>query len=122
MTVFAKAGSLWEITIRREKIGNYKRIKNRITPLHLPHLDQEIYITEDDKAILKNFSMRKSQTLSDLLTINRLEGSSIISSLEKLVNFGLVKRDWEKEEEIHAEAIYSLTHEGECIAQKKIQS
>ena len=58
--------------------------------------------------------------MGDLLTINTIEGSLIISSIEKLVNLGFVKRDWQKEEQMRTDVIYSLTHEGEYIAQKKM--
>lgn len=128
----ARKNSLWELRHRsreiklieqssteREKIGEYKTSKN---PTLMPQFmsKENLYMTDPDKAVLKNFSQKKNQTLGDLMTINAIDGSSIISSLEKLVNFGLVKRDWEKEEEMHTDVIYSITPEGEYVVQKKV--
>ncbi len=80
----------------------------------------DIYMTDSDTALLKNFLHKRHQTLGDLLTINTMDGSSTISSLDKLVSFGLVARDWEKESEMHVDAVYSLTTEGNYIVNQKL--
>lgn len=117
---FARSSNLWDLANKKRPIGEY-RIQNKKL-MHIPDFKskENLYITEYDRSVLKNFYQKKSQTLGDLLTINIIEGSLIISSLEKLVNLGLVKRDWEKEEEMHTDVVYSLTCEGEYIAQKKM--
>lgn len=78
----------------------------------------DIYMTEADKALLEIFLIKNHQTLGDLLTTNSMEGSSIISSLERLVSFGLIRRDWQKETELHTNTFYSLTQEGHYIGKK----
>ena len=56
--------------------------------------------------------------MSDILTSNIRDGSRIISSLEKLVELGFVKRDWEKELEMNSNIVYSLTPEGRYVVEK----
>ena len=138
----AKSSSLWELTfggeskekvrfrvdkekiaggrpmdLLRPSIGNYIILQNPITQTFQPKTD--IYMADGDRALLENFLSKRHQTLGDLLTINRMDGSSIISSLEKLVSFGLIRRDWEKEAELHIDVVYSLTPEGHYIATQK---
>ena len=122
----AKNNSLWEVSAKtspprqfrvdREKIGDYM-----IQQVQTHPIETDVYMTEEDKTLLKNFLSKRHQTLGDLLTINTVDGSSIMSSLEKLVSFGLVHRDWEKEEDLHIDVVYSLTAEGHYIVTQKIQ-
>ncbi len=117
----AKNKSLWSIAMGREKVGDYSSIET----FKKPHLSEfpskkDVYMTEADNIILKNFLSKKHQTIGELLTINNIEGSSIMASIEKLMSLGMIKRDWEKEEEMHTDVIYSLTYEGGYIAQNKL--
>ena len=80
----------------------------------------ELSITNYDREILKNFLENRQMSMGDLFTLNNIEGSQIVASLEKLVDFGLVKRDWDREVEMHIDVVYSLTPEGHHIATKNI--
>lgn len=116
--------SIWSITEgkRRVKqtcfrvdIGNVGKYISSRRPVNQK---TDVYMTEADKALLENFLIKNHQTLGDLLTANNMEGSSIVSSLERLVSFGLIRRDWQKETELHTNALYSLTQEGHYIGKK----
>ncbi len=134
----AKNRSLWELAKEkkssinllpagsradREKIGQYN-IESKIQIFEFPEIPEagEAYMTEADKILLRNFVSKKHQTMGDILTVNDMDGSAIISSLEKLVNLGLIKRNWEKEEEMHTDIIYSLTQEGHYIAMQRLKA
>ena len=113
--------TLWDLESQKmdlpSHIRNYKTLEwlsNKI--------DQKtnLSINLDDKTVLRNFLENRQMTLGDILTLNNLEGSRIISSLEKLVNFGLVRRDWNKEVEMHTDVVYSITPEGHYIATSKV--
>lgn len=76
---------------------------------------QQPYLTMYDTEVLKNFVRLTSQTLSDILTNNSMEGSKSIESLHKLVSFGLIRRDWEKELETKSDVVYTITPEGKSV-------
>ena len=106
-------------TVEREAIGEYKLQQQGHSPLPFLHLTHEdFHLTDEDKELLLNFFRNRSQTMGDILTLNNNEGSKIISCLEKLVDLGFLKRDWEKEVESGEKAVYSITPEGRYIAEK----
>ena len=128
---FAKISELWSLgnrrvsdgrltslssqTVEREGIGEY-RVQQHVPYTSLIH--EDVHLSDEDKELLKNFLKNKSQTMGDILTINTREGSKIITSLDKLVDLGFVKRDWEKEVEMGELTIYSITPDGRYMAQK----
>ncbi len=95
------------------------RLLERLSP-DMGNLKTDVHITQDDSELLRNFLQNRQMTMGDLVTVNNLIGSKIIASLEKLVSFGLVRRNWDKEAEMHTDVVYSLTPEGHYVATKNI--
>ncbi len=70
------------------------------------------FLSNNEMEILRNFSKQRSQTLGDILTVNTVIGADTILALEKLINFGYIRRDWEMELEMRNSTVYSITSLG----------
>ena len=82
---------------------------------------EEFRISNVDSDILRNFCTKKYQTLGDLLTLNTEDGASVMRSVEKLVSFGFLQRDWELEDRMKQDVIYAITKEGKDLAVKEVE-
>lgn len=82
---------------------------------------EEFRISSTDSNVLRNFSMKKYQTLGDLLTLNPEDGASVMSSVQKLVSFGFLQRDWELEDRLKQDVIYAITKEGKDLVVKEVE-
>ncbi len=107
-------GSVYKY-VERDGVGEYKKMQPAI---YQKSDSNSINLNKEDSELLKNFLKNRSQTMGDVLTVNRRDGSTIISSLERLIALGFVKRDWEKELELHESIVYSITSEGRHLAEK----
>ena len=70
------------------------------------------FLDTGDIEVLKQFYLNKHQSMSQMLTGVSVGGSKTIDSLQKLVEFGFVRRDWEKELKFNMDVIYCITREG----------
>ncbi len=101
--------------------GMNKRLGSK-TPIFLSSIHREEFqMSEVDSDVLRNFYRKKHQTLGDLLTLNPEDGATIMSSVQKLVNFGFVKRDWEMEDRLKQDVIYAITKEGKELVIKEVE-
>lgn len=70
-------------------------------------------LTNDEITVLMDFYSRGSKTLGQIVSSpDGLVGSKIIGIVEKLRDFGFIRRDWEKEIEMGVDVVYSLTDFG----------
>lgn len=68
--------------------------------------------------VLMDFQSSGSKTLGQVLSSNGLMGSKVINAIEKLRDFGFIRRDWEKEIELGVDVVYSLTEFGRETARR----
>ena len=78
------------------------------------------FLDSNDMEVLKQFYLNKFQSLGDMLTGVSTGGAKTVNSLQKLVEYGLVRRDWEKELKFSMDVIYCITREGkEAVEQTR---
>ncbi len=82
---------------------------------------EEFEMSDIDTDVLRNFLSKRYQTLGDILTINPEEGSNVMTSVQKLVRFGLLQRDWELEHKMKEDVIYAITREGKELIAKELE-
>ncbi len=82
---------------------------------------EEFEMSDVDTDVLRNFLSKSYQTLGDILTINPEEGSNVMTSVQKLVRFGLLQRDWELEHKMKEDVIYAITREGKELIAKELE-
>ena len=124
--VASNKSTLWDLAksdlrkgINPGEVGQEYKVLAKLAP-KTGNVQTDMPITTEDCEILKNFLQNRQMTIVDLFTVNNLKGSKIAASLEKLVDFGLIKRDWDKEAQMHTDVVYSLTPEGHYVATKRI--
>ncbi len=69
-------------------------------------------LDDSDVGTLEQFYRNKHMTLGEMLSGSSINGSKTMDSLQKLLEFGLVRRDWEKELESRMDVVYCITKEG----------
>lgn len=69
-------------------------------------------LSPDEMEVLMDFHSSRNKTLGQLMSSNSLAGSKIAECIEKLRDFGLIRRDWEKEIEMGVDVVYSITEFG----------
>jgi predicted transcriptional regulator len=69
-------------------------------------------LDDSDLNTLEQFYKSKHMTLGEMLSGSSINGSKTMDSLQKLLEFGLVRRDWEKELESRMDVVYCITKEG----------
>ncbi len=95
----------------------------RLRLLRSPLIEREEFrMSEVDVDVLRNFFRKKYQTLGDLLTLNSEDGSRVMSSVQKLVSYGFVKRDWELEDRLKQDVIYAITKEGKDLVVREVEN
>lgn len=77
-------------------------------------------LSPDEIEVLMDFYSRGSKTMGQIVS-NRLAGSKAMDAIEKLRDFGFIRRDWEKEIELGVDVVYSLTGFGSETAKKYIK-
>lgn len=79
-------------------------------------------LSPEEMRVLMDFHSRGSKTLGQIVaSSNGLVGSKIIGTIEKLRDFGFIRRDWEKEIELGVDVVYSLTDFGRETLRKHQQ-
>ncbi len=69
-------------------------------------------LSHDEMRVLLDFQSGGSKTLGQILSSNGLRGSRVMESIERLNDFGFIRRDWKKEIELSVDVVYSLTDFG----------
>ena len=112
------------VGMNKNKSIDERKTKSRfryLSPFRLELIHREEFQMSDvDVDVLKNFFRKKYQTLGEILATTPEDGSSLISSVQKLVRFGLLQRDWEIEDKMHESIVYSITREGKELALKEL--
>ncbi len=75
-------------------------------------------LNPDEMEVLMDFYSRGSKTLGQIISSNGIMGSKVIEAIEKLRDFGFIRRDWEKEIEMGVDVVYSLTDFGRETARR----
>ena len=68
--------------------------------------------------VLMDFHSRGSKTLGEIVSSGSPLGSKIVDAIEKLRDFGFIRRDWERETELGVDVVYTLTEFGRETARK----
>ncbi len=76
------------------------------------------FLDTGDIEVLKQFYLSKYQSVGQMLTGVSLGGAKTVNSLQKLVEYGLVRRDWEKEMKFSMDVIYCITREGKEVVEQ----
>lgn len=77
-------------------------------------------LNDNEIDVLMEFYSRGSKTLGQIISSNGLVGSKVMEAIEKLRDFGFIRRDWEKEIELGVDVVYSLTEFGKETAKRYI--
>ena len=95
-------------------------MKARLPKIKLPDFSRSAGLeglTEDEKSILMSFHSRGSKTMGQIFS-GSIKGARTVDIIDKLRDFGFIKRDWKKEIEIGVDVVYTITEFGAETAKK----